>query len=72
MVMVYKDIEVEVDLDEFDDDSLIDEVERRNLISKMPVPGAELITKIWQKRRVDQKFDHELDELIYQVTGKII
>lgn len=74
MVMVYKDIEVEVEveLDEFDDDVLLNEVERRNLLGMLSGSGPGLVNEIWQKRRVGQKFDSELDELIYQVIGKVV
>lgn len=72
MITVYKEVEVEVELDDVDDDSLIDEVVRRNLLGSFPGTGAELITEIWQKRRVSQKFDSELDALIYQVIGKVV
>lgn len=74
MVMVYKDVEVEVEveLDEFDDDDLLKEVERRNLLGMLSGSGLGIVNEIWQKRRVGQKFDSELDELIYQVIGKVV
>ncbi len=72
MVTVYKEVEVDVEIEDFDDDSLIDEVGRRNLLGSFPGSGSELITEIWQKRRVGAKFDRELDDLIYQVIGKIV
>jgi uncharacterized membrane-anchored protein YjiN (DUF445 family) len=73
---VYKEIEVDVDLEDFDDDELIDELGRRGLdyITK-GVDGdsaRELLEKIWQNRRENKPFDSELDSLIYAVLGKIV
>jgi hypothetical protein len=73
---VYKEIEVDVDLEDFDDDELIDELERRGLDYNTKGVDAdaarELLEKIWQNRRENKPFDSELDSLIYDVLGKII
>jgi len=73
---VYKEIEVDVDLVDFDDDELIDELERRGLdYNTKGVDGdsaRELLEKIWQNRRENKPFDSELDSLIYTVLGKIV
>ena len=73
MAIVYKEFEVDVDLDDFDDDDLIDELERRGrgfeVDSQTPT---ELVTKIWEKRRTKQDYEKELDELIYVTLGKVI
>jgi hypothetical protein len=65
--------EVDVDLDDFDDDDLIEELERRGKgIEIAGTNGAELVEQIYQKRRLGRDFDRELDELIYIVTGKFL
>ena len=73
MATVYTEVEVDVDLDDFDDDDLIDELERRGrgfeIDSRTPT---ELVTKIWEKRRTNQDYQKELDELIYVTLGKVI
>ena len=70
---VYTEVEVDVDLGDFDTDDLLDELESRG---ELPVDGdgnaRHLVDAIWLKRRSGQNFDRELDQLIYQVTGKII
>ena len=78
MPTIYKDVEVEVvvDLDEFDDDDLISEMERRGLDLNMKFISGddmrELITRVWQLRRTGQDYQHELDQLIWYSLGKIV
>ena len=71
---VYTEVEVDVDITEFDTEDLLDELESRG---SLPVEGSfdskELVEKIWLKRRVgNHDYQHELDQLIYQVTGRVI
>lgn len=64
---------VDVDLDDFADDDLIEELERRGLGAEVPTTTAtELISKIYQKRRLNQDYQGELSELIYVTIGKIV
>ena len=70
---VYKEVEVDVELDDFDDDDLIDELERRG--RGFEVPGeapTELVRQIYEKRRLGRDYQQELDELIYVALGKIV
>ena len=73
MPTVYTEVEVDVSLEDFDDDDLIDELERRGkALEVSDTTGTELVQAIYQKRRLGQTFERELDELIYIVTGKIV
>jgi hypothetical protein len=74
MPTIYKDVEVEVDvdLDEFDDDELIEEVERRRLEVFAPDDAKELVEKIYHLRRLGRDYESELDQLLYAVTGKAV
>lgn len=73
MPTVYTEVEVDVDLEDFDDDDLIEELERRGKGLKITdTTGTELVTQIYHKRRLGKDFTRELDELIYIVTGKIL
>jgi hypothetical protein len=75
MPTIYKDMEVEVDvdLDDFDDDDLIEEVERRRLgVDFAPGNTKELVEKIYHLRRQGRDYEPELDQLLYAVTGKIV
>lgn len=72
MPTVYTEVEVDVDLDDYDDEDLIEEMERRNLTTGSALEGKELVEKIYHLRRLGKDYEHELDQLIYNVTGKII
>ena len=71
---VHTEVEVEIDISEFDTEDLIDELEDRG---SLPVDGSDsakdLITAIWLKRRMgDHNYQTELDSLIYAVLGKLV
>jgi hypothetical protein len=75
MPTIYKDVEVEVDvdLDDFDDDDLIEEIERRNLgVDIATEDTKELVEKIYHLRRQGRNYESELDQLLYAVTGKAV
>jgi len=73
MPTVYTEVEVDVSLEDFDDDDLIEEMDRRGLGAEVADSTAsEIITSIWLKRRLGKDYQRELDQLIYQVTGKIV
>lgn len=66
-------VEVDVDLEDFNDIDLIEELERRGKgLEVADTTGTELVEQIYAKRRLGRDFSKELDELIYIVTGKII
>lgn len=76
MPTVYTEVEVDVDLDNFDDDDLIDEMERRGLdLNSKYINGddmRELLTQVWIKRREGRDYQRELDQLIWYGIGKIV
>jgi hypothetical protein len=65
-----------VDLDDFDDDELLEEVVARNLVIALSeTEGSEtyqLITSIWNKRRLGVNYDADIDALIYHAIGKVV
>lgn len=70
---IYKEVEVDVTLDDFDDHDLIDELERRG--RGFEVAGqtpTDLLQQIYEKRRLGRDYQQELDELIYVAIGRII
>jgi len=71
---VYKEVEVDVDLHDFDTEDLIEELEERGELpsSTGPYDPTELIQQIWQLRRNGKDYQCALDNLIYAVTGRII
>jgi hypothetical protein len=76
MPTVYTEVEVDVDLDSFDDDDLIDEMERRGLdLNSKYIDGdqmRELLTQVWIKRREGRDYQRELDQLIWYGIGKVV
>jgi len=71
---IYTEVEVDVDLGDFDTDDLIEELESRG---ELPVDSGynakDLLEAIWLKRRVGRTdYQTELDQLIYAGLGKII
>ena len=73
MPTVYTEVEVDVTLEDFDDHDLMEEMERRGLGAEVNASTAsDLIQEIYQKRRLGKDFETELDQLIYQVTGRAV
>ena len=69
---VYTEVEVEVDLQMFTDEDLLEELANRNLISGDHGNGDELIDKIFHLRRQGKDYEKQLDEYLYQLTGRAI
>ena len=71
---VYKEVEVDVDLSDFETEDLINELENRGELpsSTGPYDSNELVQKIWQLRRNGKDYQALLDDLIYAVTGRIV
>ena len=71
---VYKEVDVEVNLGDFDTSDLIEELEERGELplSTGPYDSKELVQKIWMARRQGKDYQALIDDLIYAVTGQII
>jgi hypothetical protein len=76
--MVYKtictEVEVDVDLGDFDTDDLIEELESRDSeIAQGYGDGKEILEAIYLKRRMGRTdYDKELDQLIWLGLGKVL
>ena len=71
---MYKEVEVDVDLSDFDTEDLLDELESRGAL---PVDSGQdakdLLTAIWLKRRMGRTdYQAELDQLIYAGLGHVV
>jgi hypothetical protein len=68
-------VSVDIDLDDFDTDDLIQELERRgddyNTEGVDADEARERLEKVYQLRRTGQNYDAALDQLIYHMLGKI-
>jgi len=74
---IYTEVEVDVDMSEFETDDLIEELENRGLDYNTKGVDADemrvLLESIWMKRRLgNPDYQTELDRLIYGVLGKIV
>ena len=69
-------ITVEVDIDQFDTDNLIEELSRRGhetfKAQTRDTPLIDVIEKIYLLRRIGADYQQDLDKLIYLTLGKVI
>ena len=63
-------ITVDVDLSDFDTEDLVEELEYRG--KTVNYDSNALITAIYEKRRLGQDYQTELDNLIYETTGRFL
>ena len=70
--MTYKTVEVEVDIDleDFDTDDLIEELDQRDVVYRSG--NREILDQIYMAKVRKQPYDHLVNELIYNALGKII
>lgn len=68
--MPYVTVEVDVDMSEFSDEELIEELENRN--RDVPATNSDLIRQIYELHRSNQDFSKQLNELFYTVLGRIV
>ena len=73
MPTVYTEVEVDVDLVDFDTDDLLDELENRGALPpEADINAKELVEQIYYLRRQGQAYDHLMDSLMYAVLGRIV
>ena len=67
-------VHVDINLSEFDDDELIEEVESRGyeVFEDNSGEALDALTKIYHLRRQGLPYDHLMDSYIYDVLGKVI
>jgi len=68
---IYTEVEVDVDLSEFETDDLIEELDSRGHSSEFG-DGKELLQAIYEKRRLDKDYQAELEQLIWLGLGKVV
>lgn len=69
---IYTEVEVDVDLADFDTDDLLEELESRGSGVTDQGDGREILNTIYLKRRLGQDYQADLDQLIYAGLGRII
>lgn len=67
---IYKEISVDVSLDDFNTQELLDELERRGIFN------VDALTKdietLYTKLKLAQNYEKELSDLVYKTLGKIV
>jgi hypothetical protein len=71
---MYKEVEVDVDLSDFETDDLLDELESRGALPvDSQYDAKDLLQAIWLKRRLGRTdYQAELDQLIYASLGHVV
>ena len=69
---MYKEVEVDVDLSDFDIEDLIDELESRGAGTGEFGDGKELLQVIYENRRLGKDYQTELDQLIWLGLGRVL
>lgn len=63
-------VDVDVDLSDFDTDDLVEELEGRGVT--FDTTGKELLEKIYLLRRMGKPFEAELDQMLWACLGKAL
>jgi hypothetical protein len=70
---VYTEVEVDVDLESFDTDDLLEELDLRGALPpEGNIDAKELIEQMYYLRRQGQPYEHLMDDLMYAVMGRIV
>ena len=70
--MPYTTVEVEVNLDDFETEDLIEELERRSGMTELPGEVREILSKIHRSRLTGQPWEDDLDRFLKDVLGRAI
>ena len=69
---IYTEVEVDVDLSEFETDDLIEELESRGAGTGEFGDGKDILMTIYEKRRLGKDYQVELEQLIWLGLGKVL
>jgi hypothetical protein len=72
MPTVYTEVEVDVSLSDFDTDDLVEELASRGAGTTDYGDGKDILTAIYEKRRLGRDYQTELEQLIYLGLGKVL
>ena len=69
---IYTEVEVDVDLSDFDTDDLIEELESRGAGVGGYGDGKDVLEAIYERRRLGQDYQTLLDQLIWLGLGRFV
>jgi hypothetical protein len=72
MPYITTEIEVDVGLEDFDDDDIIEEYKSRGFNIDCELEFKEALTEIYQLRRLGKPYENELDKMICDALGVVI
>lgn len=71
----YKTFDLEVSLDDWDDEDLLDEIRNRGIpidAAENPEEANDLLCEIWRLRRNGCEYDHLMDKFLSDTLGVVI
>jgi hypothetical protein len=70
---VYTEVEVDVNIGDFETDDLLEELEERGALPpEGNINAKELVEQMYYLRRQGQPYEHLMDDLMYAVLGRIV
>jgi len=70
---VYTEVEVDVNIGDFETDDLLEELEERGALPpEGNINAKELVEQMYYLRRQGQPWEHLMDDLMYAVLGRIV
>lgn len=69
---IYTEVEVDVELSEFDTDDLIEELASRGAGTGEYGDGKDILMAIYERRRLGQDYQQQLDQLIWLGLGRFV
>ena len=73
-ITISKEVDVDIDMEDFDTDELIAELEKRGTATSRQSygDGTQVLQAIYEKRRLGKGYQTELDQLIWMGLGKTL
>ena len=68
---IYTEVEVDVDLGDFDTEDLLEELESRGSLPTQAGDSVDILREIYEKRRLGQDYQQALDRLIWASLGRL-
>lgn len=67
-------VNIDVDLEDFEDDDLIEELQSRGLSGLVNASSdtKSALMEVYLQRRLGLPYDHLIDKMIYDILGKVI
>ena len=73
MPTIYKEVEVDVELSDFSDEELLEEIERREICLDTNINDSrERVNTMYEKFRQGKNIDSELREFFWSSIGRIV